>query len=335
MENDESASHLSLEKTASTVQIASTTVERTMSKAAPATTGRTAWDALVDMGGMLGRYTPWIIIVAGVFYGTYKFRELQQHAQKDAQDAAQSQIDEAHKDLRDTYEQIGKMHQQQLERLSSMLDLDKKTTESTKQKQAELDKLQEETKRIQLEAQEAQKTVDHAAAEVVSAKRQKDLVQRSFEQITHSLEQKRQESEKNQRDLALREAAFSQRADTIIALKDRLTGVAKHLVDSTDASVATLGRDILKEFSPLDVKKMLTAYAKQPGKDTAKPLDDLLGSGEETLDTALRGEQGLGFSFWQKYTRKDGTKTAYVGVVHQTDVTDDGVVLLTARGKGL
>ena len=50
MENDEPASHLSLEKTASTVQIASTTVERTSSKTAPATTGRTAWDALVDMG---------------------------------------------------------------------------------------------------------------------------------------------------------------------------------------------------------------------------------------------------------------------------------------------
>ena len=131
MESDESANHLSLEKTASTVQIASTTVERTTSKAGPETTGRTAWDAIVDVLGMLGRYTPWIIIFAGGCYGFYKFRELQQHAQKDAQDAAQSQIDQAHKDLRDTYEQIGKMHQQQLEGLSSMLSLNQKTTEST------------------------------------------------------------------------------------------------------------------------------------------------------------------------------------------------------------
>src|SRR5438270_13116195 len=110
MESDESANHLSLEKTASTVQIASTTVERTTSKVGPETTGRTAWDAIVDVLGMLGRHTPWIIIFAGGCYGVYKFRELQQHAEKDAQDPAQTQIDQAHKELRDTYEHPGNTH---------------------------------------------------------------------------------------------------------------------------------------------------------------------------------------------------------------------------------
>ena len=95
MEKDESGS-LSTERTASTVEIASTTIERTTSKAAPSATGRTAWDALVDMGGMLGRYTPWIIIAAGLAYGAYKFTDLQQRAQAEAKKEFQAEISRGH-----------------------------------------------------------------------------------------------------------------------------------------------------------------------------------------------------------------------------------------------
>ena len=53
MENDASVSHVSHEKTASTVETATTKVERTTSRNASETTGRTAWDALVESVGCL------------------------------------------------------------------------------------------------------------------------------------------------------------------------------------------------------------------------------------------------------------------------------------------
>jgi hypothetical protein len=102
------------------------------------------------------------------------------------------------------------------------------------------------------------------------------------------------------------------------------------MVGATDSSVATLGQNILKEDS-LQANKSLVAYANQPGKDTAESLDDLVGSSEEALENAL--SQGLGFTVWHKYSMKDGTLTEYVGVVRQTDVIDEGVVLLTVREK--
>ena len=330
MENDESANRLSLEKTASTVQIASTTVERTTSKAGPETTGRTAWDAIVDVLGMLGRYTPWIIIFAGGCYGFYKFRELQQHAQKDAQDAAQSQIDQAHKDLRDTYEQIGKMHQQQLEGLSSMLSLNQKTTESTKQQQTELNALRDEAKKIQGEAEEAKKAVAKAKSDALAAEKEKADAQRQREEEDSKHGKRAREFADKEKELARQEAAVKQRSAHITELRDKLSILARHMVDSKDPSIATLGRDIQKESS-LEAEKLLAAYSKQPGTKTAEPLQELVGASEETLEAML--PKGLGFAFWQRYSMKDGTDTAYLGVVRQTADTDEGVVSLTMTGK--
>jgi len=331
MENDESASHQSLEKTASTVQIASTTVERTTSKAAPATTGRTAWDALVDMGGMLGRYTPWLIIVAGALYGTYKFRELQQHAQKDAQDAAQSQIDQAHKDLMDTYAQIGNMHKQQLEGLSSMLKLNKETAESTQEQTSRLNQLKEDTRKTEDEAKAAKEAAEKARLAVQATEKQRLGAQQLLEKTKHDLEVARQSVEKNQDDLNRKKAEFGNQAAGTKTLKDKLIGVAKRLVNSTDSSVATLGREILKEFPSFDAKTLLAAYAKQPMGNTATALKEFLGSSAESLEATL--PEPLGFAFWQKYSMKDGSKTDYVGVIRQTHDTDEGVVLLEVEGS--
>ena len=115
-----------------------------------------------------------------------------------------------------------------------------------------------------------------------------------------------------------------------MGLRDKLMDVAKSLVNSTDPSVAALGQDILKESS-LEAQTLLAAYAKQPGRGTAEPLQELVGSREETLEAAVT--KGLGFAFWQKYSMKDGTKTAYVGVVRQTLDTDEGIVLVTVTEK--
>ena len=116
---------------------------------------------------MLGRHTPWLIIVAGALYGTYKFRELQQNAQKDARAEAKTELDLAHKDLRETYEQIGKMHEQQLSNLSSMLKVNKETAENTQQKQTELNKLLKETEKTQLEPRKQRRRSDKVKEEAL------------------------------------------------------------------------------------------------------------------------------------------------------------------------
>lgn len=331
MENDESASHQSLEKTASTVEIASTTIERTTSKAVPSATGRTAWDALVDMGGMLGPYTPWIIIVAGLFFGTYKFMDMQQAARKDAQDASRKEVDQAHAALLSTYEQIGNMHKQQLEGLSSMLKLNKETAESTQDQTSRLNKLKEDTRNTEEEAKAAKEAADKAKVAALAAERQRIGAQHLLEEANRQLVTASQASQKNQDDLEQKQKKFGEQGDEKKALRERLTAVAKLLVDSTDSSVSTLGREILKEFPSFDAKTLLAAYAKQPAKNTAAALKEFLGSSGESLEATLR--EPLGFAFWQKYSMKDGSKTAYVGVIRQTHDSDEDVVLITVTGK--
>ena len=152
MEDEEPEKQLSREKTATTVEVASTRVQRTINVAASTVTGRTAWDALVDMGTMLGRLTPWVIIVAGALYGVYKFTTLTQDAQKAANDK-----------LMTTYAEIEKMHDEQMVNLKSMFDLNKVIEERTKAKAKEAD--------------EAQKAAEEAAARAYSAKKQVEDIQ--------------------------------------------------------------------------------------------------------------------------------------------------------------
>jgi hypothetical protein len=331
MENDKSG-NLSLEKTASTVEIASTTIERTTSKAVPSATGRTAWDALVDMGGMLGRYTPWIIMVAGVAYGVYKFTDLEQRAQAEAKKEFQKDIDQGHKELKDTYKQIGEMHAQQLTNLMSMLKLNDQTAQNTQQKQTELKKLQDETEKTKLEVEEAKKAVDKAKAEALLAEKEKAEAQNQRKSADDGLRKQQREVRDKKQELSRQEKAIKQRTIHITELRDKMVDLAKNLVNSTDPSVVTLGQEILKD-SLLEAHNLLAAYAKRPGKVTAEALQVLVGSKEEPLEAALA--KGLGFAFWQKYSMKDGSKTAYVGAVRQTFETDEGVVMLLIREKKL
>ena len=59
-------------------------------------------------------------------------------------------------------------------------------------------------------------------------------------------------------------------------------------------------------------------------------MDDLLGSSEEPLEIAL--QQGLEFTFWQKYSERRDENSIF-GVVRQTDVIDESIVLLTVGEK--
>jgi flagellar biogenesis protein FliO len=52
-----------------------------------AVTGRTVWDAVVEIAKTLGTLVPIILIVGGGIFAFYKFQELSQAAQKDVQSA--------------------------------------------------------------------------------------------------------------------------------------------------------------------------------------------------------------------------------------------------------
>lgn len=204
MESEEPEKQLSHEKTATTVEVASTKMERATTVAASTVTGRTAWDALVDMGTMLGRLTPWIIIVAGALYGVYKFTTLTQDAQKAANDK-----------LTATYEEIGKMHDQQMGNLKEMLELTKRIEERAKAKAKEAD--------------EAQKAAEEATARADSAKKRAEDIQKGADRALFSqtrLAKRQQEVSDRARNLEFREKKVSQRAAHIKELKAKLLEIA-------------------------------------------------------------------------------------------------------------
>ena len=325
------------------------------------TTGRTPWDALVDMGGMLGRYTPWIIILAGAVFGGLKINE----ATRAANAAAKGDVDAAQKSLRDTYTNIGQMHAQQLANLKAMLEVNKATAADTAEKVKDAehakkasDSAKAEAAAANNEADEKKKEAMLAKAEAASAKQEAEeektkatmakaenasLLEEAERAQKALAEQKLELDDKervfnqtqgqhadSQREAARQAHAVSQRAEHITELKDKLIDIANQVKGSKDSSVATLGRKILEEASR-DAENLLAAYSKEPGKETSEPLSDLVGSNEDVLDRIL--PKGLGFTFWQKYSNAAETRGAYIGVVHQTDDTDEDVVLISVAEK--
>jgi myosin heavy subunit len=222
------------------------------------------------------------------------------------------------------------MHAQQLSNLMSMLKLNDQTAQSTQQKQTELKKLQEETEKTKLQIEEAEKAIEKANGEVNSAKKEQTEAQKQREEADRKRVIQERDFLAKKKELDRKDMAVKQRTTHIMGLRDKLIELARNLVKSSDSTVASLGQEILKE-SFLEAENLLAAYAKHPGPETAEPLSELVGSSEEALEAAL--PKGLGFAFWQKYSMKDGSKTAYVGVVRQTAETDEGIVLITVTEK--
>src|ERR1044071_9890765 len=114
-----------IEKT-STVAETATRTERILVEA-DTKTGRTLWDSLVDLAHLMGPYAPWVIMIAGAAYAAFKFTELQKTAQITAREQVQKELDAAHKELRDTFNQIGEMNKHQMTNVKAMLELHDET----------------------------------------------------------------------------------------------------------------------------------------------------------------------------------------------------------------
>jgi hypothetical protein len=334
-EKQQMANGDSIEKAASKVEVATAKVEQTTSKNASTTMGRTAWDALVDMGAMLGPYTPRIIIVAGALYGVYQFIGLKSTMDAKVDDAkreAQKDVASAQAAVKDTYKQISAMHSEQLQNLKSMLEVNQGQRMEFENMQKEANKAKQSTEQAKEDTKRAQEAAAQARTNADEAKREIDEAQRIRIQLDTELqriEEKLEKSRETQFELNRKETVLRQRAAQITELRRKLIDTAKSLVSFTDPNVAALGRKIQEDALP-EAEKLLAEYATNPGDDiAAQSLEDLIGFSEAKLEIVLSKE--LGFAVWQKYSKKDETETAYIGVVHQTHLFLEGVVLLTVR----
>ena len=319
MENEEPEKQLTREKTATTVEVASTKVERTTSAAASTVTGRTAWDALVDMGSTLGRLTPWVIIVAGALYGVYKFTTLTQSAQQDA-----------NKKLNDTYDEISKMRTQQMENLKSMFDLNNIIEERAKRKAHDAEEAQKDAVEAQKRLEAANESAKKAEESAKKAESHTRYIEGQASKIAEGTNQKLEELKKKENELAGKADLIDQQGEHIRKLKGQLIELAK-LVNSKDSLAASRADNILNEAS-IEAKSLLSEYGKAPSKDTARALNELIGSSAKTLETALTQGKGLGFAFWQKYTKNDKAPTTYFGVSRQTNNTAEWGIFISVEG---
>jgi hypothetical protein len=101
-------------------------------------TGRTQWDALVDIMRMLGNAAPYLLIVGLAVFGFYKVQELNQQRDLDLQKARETATEEyrqqlaaANKALIETYQAMGNISGTQIKNLSDMLELHAKATTRT------------------------------------------------------------------------------------------------------------------------------------------------------------------------------------------------------------
>jgi hypothetical protein len=108
----------------------------------PGVTGRTQWDALVDVLRLLGNAGPYLILVGLVVFGFYKFQEQSQQREIDLQkvretatESYRQQLSAANKALVDTYQAMGNISGTQIKNVSDMLELHAKATARTQEMQ--------------------------------------------------------------------------------------------------------------------------------------------------------------------------------------------------------
>src|SRR5262249_43238153 len=200
------------------------------------------------------------------------------------------------------------------------------TAADTAEKVKEAEEANQKINEAKEKFKQAEKATDDAKRQNSEAQRQ--LI-KTGDRVRQLVDQQRQFAD-TKRELDRKQAVSAKRAEHITELRGKLIDMANNVVRSTDSSVAALGRQIIEESS-LEVTKLLEEYAKQPVDDTAKSLDELIGTPENILNGAL--SPGLGFAFWQKYSNDDGTTGAYIGVVRQTVETDEGVVFISVEEK--
>jgi hypothetical protein len=151
-----------------------------------AVVGRTPYDALAELFGLLGRALPWVTVLALFLYTTIEVNRSYQAAQSAAATDFAQRVEALNKLLQVNFTEIEKLRTSQLEGLSSFSKLNASMMESVAKNQAVLATAREEA------AKEREKQ-DAAAAELRKAKRELEDAQRqqrSFHDQIAELERK-------------------------------------------------------------------------------------------------------------------------------------------------
>jgi hypothetical protein len=313
-----------IEKTSTVAETAIRT-ERTLVEA-DTKTGRTLWDSIVDLARLMGPYAPWVIMIAGAAYAVFKFTELQKTAQITAREQVQKELDAAHKELRDTFNQIGEMNSHQMTNVKSMLELHDETVKSTEEQRKKYEALRDQSNQTRDDA-------DRARQQAEKAKVDADNAIKDAQNASKSASEAATKVEKSQKDLAQKEAELNRKSDEINQRASKIGDLNQKLIElatlvvspSAEHSSTDLANRILKEYSP-EPKALLKAFAAQPSETSGRMLKNLIGKGFEELNAAIK--EDLGFAFWQRISSDKTELIRYAGALRQNRSSDEAVVLV-------
>lgn len=142
-------------------------------------TGRTPWDAAIEISKTLGTLVPVLLIAAGAVFTIYKFQELSRAAQNKMDEARiqasqqfKTELESANKVVRETYTQMGQLSKQQIENVQLLLGLHSDVVKNTEIQRGNLSKYQEEAKKGMKRADMSKNEADTARS-VAEADRSK------------------------------------------------------------------------------------------------------------------------------------------------------------------
>jgi hypothetical protein len=265
-------------------------------------TGRTQWDALVDIFTTLGTVAPYIAFVGLGLFAFYKFSQLTeqntsdlQKAQAEASQRYESQIATTNKVLAETYDEIGKMSASQITNLNAMLDLHSKAAKQTQELQISIQDLRQKSEEQQKEtianAEKSSAQLNALAAELQMVKSDKEKVE--FD-LTTKLDQAQKldtEIKALTNTLSSKREALSTSADEISDIRRRAAELAQAVAESKPNTVE-LANAIINELGASN-SQLFANLLQEDSRD--KTLKALIGLSEAVLTSFLK-QKGFLFS---------------------------------------
>lgn len=253
-------------------------------------TGRTQWDALVDVVRLLGTAGPYLILVGLAVFGFYKFQEQSQQRDADLQKARETaaesyrqQLSAANKALVETYQAMGTISGTQIKNLSDMLELHSKATVRTQEMQQALE-------------QQRQK-LDQALHDSDNASDQKKRAENELKGIQDSVARDKAELDRLEKALSEGKRNLSDSAVQVGAVRNKLVELATAVRSDSPAAASKLADDILKENAdPIDIKPDGSnpgTLKSLIGRADADTITDLVKSAEFVIRRVAPGSDKL------------------------------------------
>lgn len=247
-------------------------------------TGRTMWDFGAEVAERLGLG---ILVLIGIAYGFYKYQQ--------ATESVQKQLNEAHRELRETSISIGTMNQKVVENIKGGLDT--------------LEELQTRLKRLQEQANAESKKAEGAVA-------QQKKAEEARANAVNELEKVKLEHESFQKQRIARTGPFRDNVKKLIKLLQE---------DPSDPNVAELAEEIRHDYL-VDPEIVLQTVADDPSTENLQRLEELDGLRIDVLMEIVK-ENKAGFASWAHYMSNRG-QNAVIGIMKVSEEGNKAVGLV-------